>query len=51
MDTCPYCGTAITEENPAMRCPQCGRDGCLECMPAGVGCICPECEEDSNEDE
>jgi hypothetical protein len=26
-------------------CPECGRQGCFECMPAGRSCICPECEE------
>jgi hypothetical protein len=26
-------------------CPQCEREGCPECMPAGRGCMCPECEE------
>lgn len=40
---CPQCG----EKRPlseAMKCPRCLRDGCPECMPAGRGCLCPECE-------
>jgi len=33
-----------------LTCPDCGREGCDECMPAGRGCPCPECE-DSERDE
>ena len=42
MEECPYCGEAVNE---ILCCPECGRDGCWNCMPAGKGCICPECEE------
>jgi hypothetical protein len=28
-----------------LECPACGRMGCNVCMPGGVGCVCPECEE------
>lgn len=44
---CPWCGHESEEEgedNYAMVCPTCTRDGCHECMPAGRGCECPECE-------
>ena len=51
MDKCLYCGALDDAENQTLHCPQCGRDGCLDCMPAGVGCPCPECEEGSNGDE
>jgi hypothetical protein len=27
-----------------LECPECYRPGCEECMPAGRGCKCPECE-------
>jgi hypothetical protein len=43
MDDCPMCGKK-TEQ--IIQCPQCGAIGCVErCHPAGVGCICPICEE------
>lgn len=28
-----------------LECPECYRPGCEQCMPAGRGCICPDCEE------
>jgi hypothetical protein len=40
---CPNCGCDCTGDE--LVCPECGRDGCSECMPAGRGCVCPECEE------
>jgi len=33
-----------------LTCPDCGREGCDECIPSGRGCPCPECE-DSERDE
>ena len=45
---CGYCGKFNdSEEDPhyILECPSCGRDGCGQCMPAGRGCDCPECEE------
>lgn len=47
--TCHYCGDAISSYSIMFECPTCGREGTEECcMPAGHGCMCPECEE--NED-
>lgn len=50
--TCPYCGAQLDAEELRivdrigwMTCPSCDREGCSECMPAGRGCLCPECEE------
>jgi hypothetical protein len=42
--TCSYCGALMAPDDPRLICPECGRDGCAECIPAGRGCICPECE-------
>jgi hypothetical protein len=44
---CAYCGhqDAVGQEFYVLHCPTCGRVGCPECMPAGRGCECPECEE------
>jgi hypothetical protein len=47
---CDHCGhqTSDTSDEPfsyRLTCPECGRDGCEECMPMGRGCACPECEE------
>lgn len=42
--SCPYCGNEEEMER-IFTCPRCGREGCWKCMPAGRGCICPECEE------
>lgn len=41
-DGCPNCGkpTDIIYE-----CPECLREGCDSCMPAGSNTTCPECEE------
>ncbi len=34
-----------------LECPKCYKPGCEECMPAGRGCACPDCEaEDEDED-
>jgi len=27
-----------------LECPECCKEGCDECMPAGRGCACPDCE-------
>lgn len=42
MEECPYCGI---EAESILMCPECGREGCISCMPGGAGCVCPECEE------
>jgi hypothetical protein len=34
-----------------LTCPTCEKEGCDECMPAGRGCECPECEESDSGDE
>ncbi len=51
-ETCPHCQQprdaeelALQKTRGPLRCPECGREGCFSCMPAGRGCICPECEE------
>lgn len=51
--TCPHCGGAIHESRDILTCPRCGRRGCCPedgsgCMPGGRGCICPECEENTD---
>jgi DNA-directed RNA polymerase II subunit RPB2 len=33
-----------------LECPSCGKEGCDECMPAGRGCPCPECEDSSHDE-
>ncbi len=43
-DTCPGCGVDVWPES-ILECPGCGRLGCCGCMPGGINCICPECEE------
>lgn len=56
-ETCPYCGAPVGDDEGDYRtananrlvCPKCSRDGCPKCMPAGRGCMCPECEEGDNE--
>jgi hypothetical protein len=55
-ETCEGCGlvqkqTEVDKKNgdPAgfvLECPLCCRPGCDECMPAGRGCPCPECEDE-----
>lgn len=49
---CDHCDEPLSKEeldlevvHGALRCPTCERTGCGECMPAGRGCMCPECEE------
>ena len=49
---CPHCGARLDDEDRELlakhgpvTCPQCGREGCNECMPFGRGVICPGCEE------
>jgi hypothetical protein len=41
---CYNCSESI-EPKYRFHCPVCDRDGCPECIPAGRGCLCPECEE------
>jgi len=50
-DDCPYCGFVgiIMKPEDSLECPKCHRDGCSECMPAGRGCLCPECAEQEAE--
>lgn len=50
INDCCYCGKP-TEDEYIFTCPRCGRDGCPDCMPAGKNCICPECEEEYEENE
>jgi hypothetical protein len=52
VESCPYCNriqdkeeVEIIRKHGPLRCPVCDREGCFECMPAGRGCICTECEE------
>ena len=40
-DQCPYCDE-LTDR--IFECPKCSREGCPKCMPAGIGCLCPQCE-------
>lgn len=43
---CDNCGYRDSGDDfYRLTCPTCGREGCFECMPAGRGCECPECEE------
>jgi predicted RNA-binding Zn-ribbon protein involved in translation (DUF1610 family) len=55
VETCAYCGAELSKakENRALVCPDCGRDGCFECIPGGNAYLCPECEEkaDGSEDQ
>jgi hypothetical protein len=54
-ETCDYCGAGPKPKGSPPNstkelfyryaCPMCMRPGCPECMPAGNGCICPECDE------
>ena len=57
-EKCHHCG-AVQHQSEAdkkngdppgflLTCPGCYREGCEECMPAGRGCVCPECEEGRN---
>jgi len=45
---CDWCTTARPDNDDELWfkyvCPECGRRGCPECMPAGLDCACPECE-------
>ena len=52
-ETCPYCGLALDRDEYVIECPECFRPGCLQCMPCGVNCLCPQCEEaeDAKEDQ
>jgi hypothetical protein len=52
-ETCGHCGYVETDpEEHAyyLVCPDCGREGCDDCMPMGRGCPCPECEDGEAED-
>lgn len=47
-DKCSHCGEEIARDEDQVfiyTCPSCGRKGCDSCMPAGNGCMCPECED------
>ena len=44
-ETCPHCGAPMGVDDKLLFCPRCSREGCLECMPCGRNCTCPECEE------
>lgn len=54
-DNCDYCGSRPRNQTLTpgcdekdfyvLTCPECDRVGCPDCMPAGRGCMCPECEE------
>jgi hypothetical protein len=46
---CDYCGAAGVAPWFRFVCPECGRDGCPECMPEGRGVRCPECEQGEND--
>ena len=48
-ESCPYCGERVLTKE-VIDCPECGRWGCPECMPAGRGCICPDCEDKQEEE-
>ena len=51
---CEYCGGEPAPEAGIYyryECPECGRPGCDECMPAGAECECPECEQGPGADE
>ena len=48
-EECPTCTALFAVEDGRVfryRCPRCRRVGCDVCMPAGNGCMCPECEGD-----
>ena len=56
-ESCPHCGEAYEPGEAAeagrhgpLQCPECGREGCSLCMPAGRRCLCPECEEHKHDD-
>jgi len=51
-ETCPYCSEKLDSEDQKLfskygplECPECGREGCSQCMPMGRDCMCPECEQ------
>lgn len=42
----PCQGCGHSEHNlPVYECPGCGYEGCPECIPAGDGCMCPDCDD------
>lgn len=49
-DRCEHCGT-IGDGMYILVCPECEREGCQDCMPAGRDCVCPQCEEGKTEGE
>jgi DNA-directed RNA polymerase subunit RPC12/RpoP len=47
---CDHCGHQVPPDSEEpysykLQCPNCGRDGCEECMPFGRGVACPDCED------
>ena len=44
---CPKCGQEYDpRKDQVVECPRCGVEGSTKCCnPAGLGCICTECEE------
>ena len=45
---CPNCTVVVKE---IFLCTQCERKGCIKCIPAGPGEVCPACKEDNEEAE
>lgn len=52
VERCPHCEEPRSDEELSLQdkygpliCPRCEREGCYQCMPAGRGCMCPECEQ------
>lgn len=46
-EECSHCGELCSPvpDGHVLNCPKCLRNGCDACMPAGRGCLCPECED------
>lgn len=40
---CDVCGAQTTEEESGV-CGRCGKNMCLDCLPACGGDLCPECD-------
>ena len=44
-DKCPACGQMMEKPNSGWHtCIKCGTLGCNECLPAGPGTLCLDCE-------